>query len=298
MMFATLQKLTALTIIFCLSPYLAWGKETLTLCAKPIKVGFNNWAPYSWIDTSGKAIGLDVDMLTLIAANVGCEIDLIKMPVKRAHQMIKAGSLDMLMGASYTEERNEYAYFSESYRDEEVRLFVTADKASEITIDQWQDIFNRKLTLLAPSYGWYGKDYFESKAELIRQNLLVISPTTVQSVQMLAYGRGDILIGDAISLPYVANHSADVTITPLALIVDSNNIHFMISKKTQHTELLEEINRTISTLSNHGALARIVNKWQQISVAKALKPSNEITPSNGLDGAINNTGDGANKYVK
>ncbi|QYJ86946.1 transporter substrate-binding domain-containing protein [Shewanella mesophila] len=298
MMFVTLQKLTALTVIFCLFPNLTWGKETVTLCAEPIKVGFNDWAPYSWIDTSDNAVGLDVDMLTLIAANLGCEVDFIKMPVKRAHQMLKVGSLDMLMGASYTKDRNEYAYFSKSYRDEEIRLFVTADKASEITINQWQDIFNKKLTLLAPSYGWYGKDYLKSKAELIRQNLLVISPTTVQSVQMLAYGRGDILIGDAISLPYVANHSEDVAITPLALIVDSNKIHFMISKKAHHSELLEEIDQAISTLSNHGALARVVNKWQQISVAKTLKPCKEIIPSTGLDGAINITGHGSNSYVK
>jgi polar amino acid transport system substrate-binding protein len=273
-------------------PDVAHGQVLDSNCPTPIQVGFNDWAPYSWVDPSGKAVGLDVDMLTLIAAHLGCEIVFIKMPVKRAHQMLKVGTLDMMMGASYTQDREEYSYFSDSYRDEEIRLFVKSEMASRIHVEKWQDIASKKLKLLAPTYGWYGKDYLQTKNELIRQGLLIISPNTTQSVRMLAYGRGDVLIGDGISLPYVASQSGGVSITPLALIVDSNKIHFMLSKKAHGPALLKEINQAITALVSQGALARVVVKWQQLSVAQTQVSPSDTGPINGNNSVMNfiNTG--------
>ncbi|MCT7942318.1 MULTISPECIES: substrate-binding periplasmic protein [Shewanella] len=270
----------------------AHAQDGKLVCPEPIQIGFNDWAPYAWIDESGKAVGLDVDMLTLVANNFGCKVQFIQMPVKRAHQMLKIGTLDMMMGASYIPEREEYAYFSDSYRDEEVRLFVEAGNTSSITIDKWQDIFTKKLKLLAPSYGWYGQDYLATKDELSQQGLLITSPNATQSVQMLAYKRGDVLIGDSVALPYIANQSEGLILSPLALVVDTNQIHFMISKKTNNSALLAEINRSISTLSNHGALARVMKKWQQISVAKSQESQQKATPTDSSSGVMNITEQG------
>ena len=288
----TLKVLLLTLLVLCGQPSVALGQDAEFVCPEPIQIGFNDWAPYAWIDESGKAVGLDVDMLTLVANNLGCKVEFIPMPVKRAHQMLKVGSLDMMMGASYTSEREQYAYFSESYRDEEVRLFVEAGNTSSITVNKWQDIFSKKLKLLAPSYGWYGQDYLATKDELSRQGLLITSPNATQSVQMLAYKRGDILIGDSVSLPYIANQSEGLILSPLALVVDTNQIHFMISKKADNVALLGKINQAISTLSNHGALARVMIKWQQTSVAKAQESQQKTTPIDGSNGVMNITTDG------
>ncbi|MCW3171491.1 substrate-binding periplasmic protein [Shewanella subflava] len=293
----TLKILLLTCLVLCGQPSIARGQDAKSVCPNPIQIGFNDWAPYAWIDDSGKAVGLDVDMLTLVANNLGCKVEFIPMPVKRAHQMLKVGSLDMMMGASYTSEREQYAYFSKSYRDEEVRLFVEAENTSSITVDKWQDIISKKLKLLAPSYGWYGQDYLATKDELLRQGLLITSPNATQSVQMLAYKRGDILIGDSVSLPYIANQSEGLILSPLALVVDTNQIHFMLSKKANNVALLDKINQAISTLSNHGALARVMMKWQQLSVAKAQDSPPKTAPIDGSNGVMNMTVDGIIAFI-
>ncbi|WP_235363928.1 MULTISPECIES: substrate-binding periplasmic protein [Shewanella] len=297
-----MNKKILLLITFLLMPALAIGQQTDTPCPETIKVGFNEWAPYSWTDTSGKAVGLDVDMLTLVANHLGCQLTFIKMPAKRAHQMLQAGTLDLMMGASFTEDRTAYAYFSDSYRTEEVRLFVKADRAAQINVDKWQDIFTQRLKLLVPTYGWYGLDYLRSKEELSRQGLLVLSPNSHQSIQMLSYERGDILIGDAIALPYMAQHAEGVVLSPLNLLVDSNQIHFMFSKKVNNRTLLNAINQSISDLSHQGELARIIMKWQQVSLAQTHemppKPTGELHPSKQPDGALNSSGSSDSNYSR
>ena len=66
----------------------------------------------------------------------------------------------------------------------------------------------------------------------------------------------------------------------------------MISKKTNNFALLAEINRSISTLSNHGALARVMKKWQQISVAKSQESQQKATPTDSSSGVMNITEQG------
>lgn len=282
-----IKKIVILATAFCLPSFFLFGQVSDSRCTNTIKVGFNDWPPYAWLDNVGKVVGLDVDMLTLVAKDLGCELEFIRMPVKRAHQMLKTGTLDMMMGASYTQDRTLYADFSDTYRNEEVRLFVRAEQASHVTIEQWQDIFSKKLKLLAPGYGWYGQDYLATKPELLRQELLIISPNSKQSVQMLVYGRGDVLIGDAISLPYIAAQSAGLSITPLPLVVDSNHIHFMISKKTTHSDLVKEVNQSILNLSTRGAFARVVQKWQHVSVANTRTLPSASQKVDDTNGAMN-----------
>ena len=256
-----------LLILLLTPPWQAWAQADASLCPTPLNVGFNDWAPYSWTTPQGEVLGLDVEMLSLIARQLGCRLNFIKMPAKRAHQMLQTGMLDIIMGASYTDERANYAYFSNSYRSEEVKLFVKAERAEQINVEKWQDIFSQQLKLLAPFYGWYGPDYQASKDALSHQGLLVLSPNTNQSIQMLAYDRGDILIGDAMALPYTANQSHGVVLSPLSLLVDSNQIHFMFSKQVNHLPLVSAINQAIDTLSHQGALAKVMMKWQQTSLA-------------------------------
>lgn len=298
-MTAIVNKLNCIFLfLFLCLPIEGRGEANDVVCSVPLKVGFNDWAPYAWLNPQGVELGLDVDMLRLVAEYMGCELDFIGMPAKRAHQMLKMGSLDIIMGASYIKERDEYAYFSVPYRNEEIRLFVKSELHPTFSISKWQDIFTLKLRLLVPSFGWYGKDYLATKEELERQRLLVISPNANQSVQMLAYGRGDLLIGDTLALPFIASQYEGVRISPLALLVDSNQIHFMITKHENRQVLLAAVNKAILALEGSGAFAKVMTKWQQLSVAQikdtSLRSNPVIEPGFGVfDDAIERTEKGS-----
>ncbi|BFL85098.1 hypothetical protein LFREDSHE_35480 [Shewanella baltica] len=62
--------------------------------------------------------------------------------------MLKAGQLDVLMGATMTDERQAYAHFSSYYRDEELRLFVLDEQKDQINVDKWEDIFTKSYACL------------------------------------------------------------------------------------------------------------------------------------------------------
>ena len=247
-------------------------------CHKTIKVGYNDWPPYAWQDPQGEAQGLDVDLMRAFAVYLGCKINFINVPAKRSHQMLKAGQLDVLMGATMTDERQAYAHFSSYYRDEELRLFVLDEQKDQINVDKWEDIFTKKLRLLVPSSGWYGVDYQESQYRLEQEHLLVLSPDSDKSVQMLTYGRGDMIVGDTMAMPYIASQHQHIKLVPLKLVLDQNHIHLMLSKASMTPSQLEQFNHAIKAMMDNGEIARVINKWQQMSLAKQSNMSRLSSP--------------------
>lgn len=268
-------------LLLCIFIFPAWSvpsEANASACSNPIKVGYNDWPPYAWQDMQGEAQGLDVELLRAFAEFLGCEINFINVPAKRSHQMLKSGSLDIMMGATKTVEREEYSFFSDPYRDEEVRLFVLDENKDNVKLEQWQDIFTQKLRLLVPISGWYGADYEKTRERLALENLLILSPDVDKSVQMLTYDRADLMIGDAIAMPYIASQHQGVRLSALKPILDHNPIHLMLSKQSMSPLLLAQFNRAIKALTINGEIARIVYKWQQISLAQQSKISNQYGP--------------------
>lgn len=264
-----------LLYIFIFPAWSVPSEANASACSNPIKVGYNDWPPYAWQDMQGEAQGLDVELLRAFAEFLGCEINFINVPAKRSHQMLKSGSLDIMMGATKTVEREEYSFFSDPYRDEEVRLFVLDENKDNVKLEQWQDIFTQKLRLLVPISGWYGADYENTRERLALENLLILSPDVDKSVQMLTYDRADLMIGDAIAMPYIASQHQGVRLSALKPILDHNPIHLMLSKQSMSPLLLAQFNRAIKALTINGEIARIVYKWQQISLAQQSKISNQ-----------------------
>ena len=268
-------------LLLCIFIFPAWSvpsEANASACSNPIKVGYNDWPPYAWQDMQGEAQGLDVELLRAFAEFLGCEINFINVPAKRSHQMLKSGSLDIMMGATKTVEREEYSFFSDPYRDEEVRLFVLDENKDNVKLEQWQDIFTQKLRLLVPISGWYGADYENTRERLALENLLILSPDVDKSVQMLTYDRADLMIGDAIAMPYIASQHQGVRLSALKPILDHNPIHLMLSKQSMSPLQLAQFNRAIKALTINGEIARIVYKWQQISLAQQSKISNQYGP--------------------
>lgn len=93
-------------------------------------LGFDAWEPYQYVDVGGVVTGLDIELIAGVAQQVGCEITYQQGTWVELLAALKQGDIDMLLGASKTEAREEFAFFSEPYRMEEFALYVRKDDDS------------------------------------------------------------------------------------------------------------------------------------------------------------------------
>ena len=81
-----------------------------------IKVGTDpDWPPFSSL-ADGRTQGIDPDLLTILGARLGLQIELVARPSwPETYAAAERGEIDMLAGTARTEEREKVFQFTEPY---------------------------------------------------------------------------------------------------------------------------------------------------------------------------------------
>lgn len=104
-----------------------------------LRVGWEEWYPLIH-QQDGRLTGSEFELLNRLASQAGCTLEFVEVPWIRALQLLKQGQLDMLYGASRTAERETFARFSQSYRQEQMVLVVRATDSAppdELSLLAW-----------------------------------------------------------------------------------------------------------------------------------------------------------------
>ena len=95
-------------------------------------VGFDAWEPYQYIDVGARVTGLDIELVSAVLNTMGCQVDFKAGTWVSLLGELKNGEIDILLGASKTPAREEFALFSQAYRTEEYTLYVQKDDAQKL----------------------------------------------------------------------------------------------------------------------------------------------------------------------
>ena len=225
-------------------------------CFKTLKVGTNenNWPPYV-IAVNGNLTGVEIDVLNTIFNGSPFCLKFMLLPTSaRAFEELKEGRIDIVFAASITSDRQSYAYFSDTYRDEIMRVYKYSDSPD---ITNLNDIFYRDLTLAIGRGGYYGATFAQFKQD--HPAHVIMMPTADKRFAMLNKNRVDYAIEDEVAAQYFINQHQHVEpITKMAAI-NKSSIHLMLSKKSINQAELQTINELIK--QNKSAIEAIYTHY-------------------------------------
>lgn len=92
-----------------------------------MNIGFDVWEPYQYVNVNGEVQGLDIELIGSVVEQMGCDLTYTQGTWVLLLDELKEGRVDILLGASKTEAREEYAYFGDPYRMEEFSLYIRKD---------------------------------------------------------------------------------------------------------------------------------------------------------------------------
>lgn len=235
--------------------WLATGAHAATC---DLKLAPEQWPPYVYFTPQGAATGLDWELAQAILKEAGCTLTAQpELPTARRQRLFEQGQLDLLLAASDTAERRQYARFSVPYRYEVVGLFTrSSHRAQYLHLGSLDALARDQLPLLAPKVGWYGPAYARLQPALEASGKLSTFISFQQGIRMLDAGRADLILGDSGALRYEAK-AQGVAISPLPLVVLRAPVHLMLNKETTTQADLNRINSAIARLEHNGTLAAI-----------------------------------------
>ncbi|MFB2862672.1 substrate-binding periplasmic protein [Aeromonas sp. MdU4] len=220
-------------------------------------VYFDDFAPYSWRDEQGKMRGLMIDVMDLVAKEMGIRVSHSGYPWQRAQKLVQATQADGFVTIA-THERRTYTLVVEqpvtitrltlfTRRDHpDIAVFQHADRLSAFSAYTFLDYFGN---------GW-GKENLAS--------FKVHHTINVDNVfKMLAAGRGDLMVTD----PLVARFKINLLglsgkVVEVPLLLESTPFNLCIGNHSRFNTRVNEFNHTLQKLRQSGELARIEARYR------------------------------------
>ncbi|WP_165917527.1 substrate-binding periplasmic protein [Roseateles saccharophilus] len=228
-------------------------------CTRPLRVPFEDWRPYSFVDADGHHTGLETELLAAVAKEVGCEVSYVReVPRNRRLPMLTRGELDLLVAATVVP--SAVAWYTRPYREEAYGAFVRAD-APIPKARSMDELLGAGLRLLTHR----GPASLAIVGEFEARGLLTRFEDYAKGVQLLQLGRGDVLFGDSMAIAYAAR-AADLPLVELAIPMLHDSVSYKLSRKTLTEADLQAFDQAIQRLEARGELQRIRARWLPAAV--------------------------------
>jgi len=234
--------------------------------AEDLQVGWELWFPYQYRNSQQELIGLDLEIFKAIFAKLDYTMQYTELPWKRHLHYIKTGEMDVAMGASLSQERRSYALFSQPYRKEIVKLFVSKGNAEAIHLTTLSGLTNSKYVIGVESGYYYGDDYQKLIKTLEFRQHIIIATDLEENVSLLLAGHIDGFLVDPATIKAFANkYQMRGEFEQHGLNIYQADIHFMFSKVSVKPVMVKAIDQAISDLKHSGELDKIINKWSELN---------------------------------
>lgn len=232
-------------------------------CKKILKIGWESWKPYQYEDEKGNLTGLDIELLKLIVSKTDYELDFRKIPWIRQLKDLEKGKLDLASGASKTKEREKFAYFTDSYRTESVKLYVLKDESDKYDFKELKDIFYTNFVLGVSKGYYYGETvnrYLKNNSGIKKRIQEVANDT--YNYRKLLKGRIDGFFADPVSFSaIIRKNNLQNKIKEHSLDVYSSEIFIMLSHNTMSKKIADELNHALKTVKLNGEYQKILKRY-------------------------------------
>ena len=236
------------------SPLMAHAEEPNCL----LTFGWTEWMPLQYLNKQGELQGLQVEFVSTIAKELGCElvfeqgswIDLI--------QKIKLGKVDFISNATITEQRSQYALFSNAYREDVFTLYVRTKDLNQFSQTNIQELRSTRFRLGLTRNFLYGKEIETWQKDKKLKQYLSYADSTEENAERLISGEIDGFLEDpyVISYKLISNQLSQISKSKITLF--GHQSRFMFSRKTMTLERVERINKALEKVL---LLPRFQSSW-------------------------------------
>ena len=245
-----MKVLSLLLICFSLSQSLVFASPD-DFVDRPIIIGGDEYfPPFEYVDTNGVYKGFNIDIMHAIAIEMGLDIEIHPLTWKNATESLEMGSIDVIQGMKYTEERKKIFTFSKPYLESSLSIFISkdndyikslADLENQVVAVQENDVANDVVRSLPNVRIHKAKSQLNALEHLIEGDAVAYvgnRQTGLYSIQKYKYSDDVMVIGSPI-----------------------NPQSYGLAVKRGNEDLLEIFDEGLAVIKRNGTYDKIHDKW-------------------------------------
>lgn len=228
-----------------------------------LKLGYEAWEPYQYTGLDQKAAGLDIELISAVGKAMGCQIIPSQGAWMELVAALRDGRIDLVAGASKTASREQFAYFSAPYRQEQFQLFVLTAKSAAMPEVTLSDFIGKGHKVGIISEYYYGDEYSGLAANDAYKAQFVEASLGELNVARLVDGDIDGMLEDSfVARSMLRRKGLSNQIGPQGIALQSNDVYVMFSKASVPQETVLKFNQALKNIRNSGEYMLIIDKYQ------------------------------------
>ena len=227
-----------------------------------LTMGWDPWEPYQYLTPDNQVRGLEIDLISSMAKEVNCSIRFVQNDWMNLLRGIRSGSIDLLGGASKTNSREEFAYFSEPYRHESFILYVNPETNQDLNGTTLIQLLENKFRLGVTEDYIYGDAVSDIQDNPNFSEQIISVPITEVNYYNLIQNQIDGFLED----PFVAGYTikrkglvGQIVASPIS--VHSGDVSIMFSRVSVNAEVVDAFNKALISIKESGEYETILNKY-------------------------------------
>lgn len=220
--------------------------------ASKLTVVADEWPPFSGSELTEN--GLSPHVISAVLERAGYDVEVKILPWARIMHGARNGEFDMVGSLFYDAELTEFMDYSDPYYETEIKFLKPKDSELEYT-----DLESLGTKRIAVGDGFLYSPEFDDAGYLNK----VVTTTTLQCVQMVAFDRADLTLDSVEVLNYTIDNLAPELKDKVELVtkpLDSQAMYMAISKNTPDYEtILRNFNSTLEAMKQDGSYEAIIH---------------------------------------
>lgn len=216
--------------------------------SEKLYVGTNaEFEPFEYRE-SGNIVGFDIELVNEISKLINREIEIEDMAFDGLLPALQTKKIDLIIaGMTATEERKKNVNFSEPYYKSQQAMVVYNDENNIKTFD---DLVGKEVGVIL---GYTG-DIIVSEIENVRVQRYNATSEAIMGLKAKKV--------QAVVLDYEPAKNYSAQNPELKLVeTDSESEEYAIAIRKEDTQLLEDINKALTTLKENGTYETLLNKY-------------------------------------
>lgn len=260
----------AVTVLLLPGATAAADIPPLAESAKIVVGGDHNFHPFEFLDEDGNPAGYNVELTRAIAEVMGMELEFRLGNWDLSRRALEEGSIDVLQGIVYSEERSKLLDFSPPHIILFQSTFARRGTPSVTTPDELR-----------------GKEVIVQKGDIMHDYLLenrveaqlVLVDTHADALRLLASGKHDYALVDHMAGIYLGRELGLSNLVTVPLQFSGQRYGYAVRKG--NAELLAKFDQGLAILENTGRHQQIYDKWLD-PLESRVSPWEKIAPTLGV----------------
>jgi signal transduction histidine kinase len=238
-------------LLLCVHPVPIQAQEMEVASPTAIVIGGDrDYPPYEFLDKDGKPAGYNVDLSRAIADVMGMQVEFRFGGWSEMRSALMRGSVDVLQGISYSEDRAKILAFSPPHTIINHAIFARKGTPPVSTLEELR---GKEIIVFQDGIM---HDYLKS---LGFAEELVLTDTPADALRLLASGKHDYAVVAMLPGMYIIREHKLSNLIPVAKSISSQRYCYAVRKGNE--ELLARFNEGLAILKKTGQYQEIYNKW-------------------------------------